>query len=400
MEGVYESISSQLFKNLFIQIGTQLKSSSKLKSSGRHVCLIFSDASVCEHQLIIAQCLRDMGFDYCLIDFKGLASTPNDLPIVKIKSKLHLKFHLAKTKSCFIFLQTPFMEHYPSWLLSFHGKFAYAGYGLPMTDWKEGHFGQEFVKKSTLLIAGSLYEFEGYKEIINSKADVVFSGNPMMWKLRQELTMQNTEHDQGLQLLWAPHWSPIWFNSSRGFSRWKECLLPVLEFSRTNPNVRVLLRPHPILSLALETQKSSNVSLLDYEVLSVQSEENFDEYLRIYEELLRLGNVSLSQNSLISDVLNSDFLLTEGVSIIGYWASTGKPIAVYRDQDSPPFGGKSEPLLKEVEVVNSSDSVVNWLNSLNVEKSKLNNERLKGMSEVLFPTFPENPIQMALGKST
>jgi hypothetical protein len=386
----------EFFKTLRTRVVTKLKSSSQLMGRERHVCLIFSDSSVCEHQLIIAKCLREMHFDYCLINFKGLAPAPTEIPILWIRSKLHLKFHLAMRNSCFIFLQTPYMEHYPNWLLSFHRKFAYAGYGLPMTDWEEGHFGQEFVKKSTLLIAGSSYEFQGYKEIINSEADVVFSGNPMMWKLRQELTKQNVDFDQGLQLLWAPHWSPSWFNSNRGFSRWKECLHPILEFSRTNPNVKVLIRPHPILSLALESQKARNASLLDHEVFSVQSEEYFEENLRFYNELLRLKNVSVSQNNLISDVLNSDFLLTEGLSIIGYWASTGKPIAVYRDQDSPTFSGIGESLLKEVEVLNSSDSVVNWLSSLNAQKSKLKNERLMELSEVLFPTFEESPLFIAL----
>jgi hypothetical protein len=386
----------EFFKTLWTRVVAEFNSRAQLKVRKRHFCLIFSNASVREHQLIIAECLRDMRFEYCLIDFKGLAPAPTEMPILWIRSKLHLKFHLAMRNSCFIFLQTPYMEHYPNWLHSFHRRFAYAGYGLPMTDWDEGHFGQEFVKKSTLLIAGSSYEFQGYKEIINSEADVVFSGNPMMWKLRQQLTKQNADFDQGLQLLWAPHWSPNWFTSKRGFSRWKECLLPILEFSKANPKVKVIVRPHPILSLALESQESSTESVMSREVLSVQSEEFFEENLRLYDELLHLENVSVSQNSLINDVLNSDFLLTEGVSIIGYWATTGKSIAVYRDQDSPPFGGNSESLLKEVEVLSSSVSVAHWLNGLTAYKSDLKNERLVELSEVLFPTFSENPIQLAL----
>ena len=119
-------------------------------------------------------------------------------------------------------------------------------------------------------------------------------------------------------------------------------------------------------------------------------------YLDLFQKLLSLSNVRLSRDSLPNDILSSDALLTEGVSIIGYWASTGKPMAVYRDENSPEFGANGKLLLEQVTKVANPSEILVWLNDITKVESNELNEKLMELAQRIFPTFEHSPIQIVL----
>jgi hypothetical protein len=90
--------------------------------------------------------------------------------------------------------------------------------------------------------------------------------------------------------------------------------------------------------------------------------EKIKESKELYLSFLGLPNVTRSQNSLVFDVTTHDRLITDGVSIIGYWGLTGKPMIVWRDSESPELNFFGSLICKFLEIVDSSNSFVSALN--------------------------------------
>jgi hypothetical protein len=99
---------------------------------------------------------------------------------------------------------------------------------------------------------------------------------------------------------------------------------------------------------------------------------------------------------MIEDVMRSDFLITEGVSIIGYWAATGKPLVVLRDADSPTFNDDGNKLLSGIEQIEDAKSLFEWLKKSYTEEHVKTNFNLIEISQTVHPTFKESPIEMML----
>ena len=111
--------------------------------------------------------------------------------------------------------------------------------------------------------------------------------------------------------------------------------------------------------------------------------------------LLDLPNVTFSDKSLVEDVLESSALVTDGVSIIGYWASTGKPMLIIRDKDSANFNNYVIDLIKSVDARAPGKEIENWLDQIYHSPSE--NLLSSAIANSIFPTYEKSPVDKWLG---
>ena len=375
---------------------------SKNSRNKSHFCLnIFNDITY-EHQNIIACQLQRLNLNYCRFELpKNFFSSIEDLALgeknnASYNQKKTLLRHLKDTKSTAIFLQVPYPEYYPSWFNSISKKLnlAYAGYGISLSDYVEGQFNTELIRNSKFLLANSNYDFEGYNKIESDKAKIILTGNPMLYELRNHLSQISSEvQKKSMILLWAPHWSQRWLKDKRGFARWQVCIDPIFKFASLNPNIKIIVRPHPILREAIIGEQLGR-TIFNRESLKSWNEDVSPSDKAKLLELFSLKNVSLSDNTMIQDIIESTHLLTEGVSILAYWSATGKPMLLIRDDESPKFNVEGEQLTNKMLQAQSSNEISEWLNT-SMKKSNLEfNLELQELNRNIYPDLEKSPIEI------
>ena len=305
--------------------------------------------------------------------------------------------HYNKSNSRAMFLQSPYLEHYPEWFLSLQSevKFAYAGYGISLSDYYEGQFNAPLIQLCKYLLAASPYEVMGYQKYLGPDSFVFFTGNPLMYELRKILSDSTaTKGSFRARLLWAPHWSKDWLYGKHGFAQWKKTVGAVLEFAHLNPLIEVVVRPHPILREAITASLLENRLLKNREALkSIDLESDVHE-LDDFVKLINLPNVIMSTNTLVEDVLRSSHLITDGVSIIGYWAATGKPMLIVDSEEGSPFNEDGKLIMAISDQAVSSEEITNWLDKANFTSRTPINIGLQELSRNIHPTFSKSPIQI------
>jgi hypothetical protein len=318
------------------------------------------------------------------------------------KAQLHIDSssiikHYDKSNSRAMFLQSPYIEHYPEWFLSLatEVKFAYAGYGISLSNYIEGQFNSPLIHLCRYLLAASPYEVMGYQKYLDPQTFVFLTGNPLMFELRKILSDSTaTQGSFRSQLLWAPHWSKDWLNGKHGFAQWKKTVGAVLEFANLNPLIAVVVRPHPILREAITASQLENRLLKNREALkSIDLESDVHE-LDDFVKLIKLPNVILSTNTLVEDVLRSSHLITDGVSIIGYWATTGKPMLIVESEEGSPFNEDGKLIIAISDHAESSEEITNWLNKADFTSRTPINIDLQELSRNIHPTFSKSPMQI------
>ena len=164
--------------------------------------------------------------------------------------------HFLTTKSKAMFLQSPYPEHYPDWIKGLDGEisFAYAGYSIPLVDYFPGTYGSSIVRNSRYLLAGSQDELNGYRAVAQRDAVVLLTGNPLMFQLRKKIAENQVHPKRSVRILWAPHWTKSWEDSSEGFARWEMALEAIHVFAKENPDTEIIFRPHPLLHAAIEAE--------------------------------------------------------------------------------------------------------------------------------------------------
>jgi hypothetical protein len=304
--------------------------------------------------------------------------------------------HVERSKSKAIFLQSPYIDHYPDWFLDLHDSvsLAYSGYSLSLVDYFEGQYGSHLVKNSKYLLAGSHDEYRNYIKYGSKNSIVVLAGNPLMYTLRRRMALNSNTRNENQTLLWAPHWIEKWETNGKGFARWEAAFQSILTFSEKNFDKRVIVRPHPLLRNILDAYLNDNSEILNRESRNAALSDSVKEILPKLKTLLELRNVELSNASMMEDVLFADILITEGVSIIGYWAATGKPILVLRDSLSPNFNVEGQQLLLATEQASDHDDILDWIRrTISLPPTKLNRELIE-LSQTLHPTFNTSPIDL------
>jgi CDP-glycerol glycerophosphotransferase (TagB/SpsB family) len=128
------------------------------------------------------------------------------------------------------------------------------------------------------------------------------------------------------KIIWAPHhsYSPHWLNFGV-FAKIKDSML---NFARQNPNIQVVLRPHPFLW----------GTLIDRKVIS---EAELASWRRSWDELT---NTAVDEHGSYAELfLATDALLTDGISFLGEFPLvTGKPAIFFENEGHWQFTGTGE----------------------------------------------------------
>jgi hypothetical protein len=369
-----------------------------------HICLASLRTPVIEHLLIIREQARRVGVTTCLLDFgqsdfdltkNGLHSDCNFNVIQHAEA---LADHLSTSSSSAIILQSPYPEHYPSWFEGYPNcpPLAYFGYGLPMSDWAVGHFAAPLVQKCSYLLASSHYEIHGYQENV-PEAQTLLTGNPLLYELRrfQRFNTSSDFNQDRSTFLWAPHWTRSWTDSSSGYGRFQESCSNMLRWFRKNPNAKLRFRPHPLLGEALHIAISEGLESSHREARKSLNPALDVSVLSSLRALLELPNVTLSDKSLVQDILESSALVTDGVSIIGYWASTGKPMLILRDTNSAKFNSYVAELIKSADTCAPGKEIESWLEQ--IYQSPRENLLSRSIANSIFPTYVKSPVDIWMG---
>jgi hypothetical protein len=336
----------------------------KLRSN-LHICFETVGFEPIEHVQNHAAELEKFGISYCLQFFPGVIFSDEKVigAIAKMKNSLRIDAredfinhnrNLVGQKNLKV-LQSPYLEHYPSWLEEEvdEGGFGYLGYGISLSSWHMGHYHLPVYKKLTLLNTDSILSFLPTKARYWKSAKLL--GDGVMHNL---IYGEFRSDEKKNQVLWAPHWTQTWFGSERGYSRFIDAIDPFLRFLAASPENSVSFRPHPILLQAIEVVTGIGSST-NREVLATAN------FLKPFEieirRLLDSPKLRISKQSLARDVLTHSSLVTDGVSIIGYWGATGKPMAIWIDNDSPKFNFAGKFLTLLFSKVSNPKELSVWL---------------------------------------
>lgn len=132
------------------------------------------------------------------------------------------------------------------------------------------------------------------------------------------------------------------------------------------------------------------------EALKVLRYEIFSDISRNLLELLNYENVELSSKTLIVDVIRSTHLITEGVSIIAYWATTGKPILVVRDSNTPQFNDEGRLLVEKLQTGSNVEEISDWVSKVVFQCNPTINEYIVDLFARIHPTFDKSPFDLLL----
>jgi hypothetical protein len=333
-----------------------------------------------EHLSVLAREAIDLGFKVCWLSFVSEEMTDSlggfREGTTAIRSRNDFVAHVESFESVAIFLQSTYPEHYPKWFwgVSAQASFCFAGYGALLDTWEWGHYQLPSLKSCAWLLAESEFVRDKYVEYGNDPSRVVVTGNPLMFELRRRLSGLNGTASPRRTVLWAPHWSRTWFEYKRGYSRWEEAVHAVLEAAKDAVGADFVVRPHPLFMQQLDPSG--------------------DEHTKAFQELLELDNVSFSTSGFVDDILRSDVLLTDGIGIIAYFATTGRPMAVIQDSDSPPFNPAGQRLCRASEVVSDADEIAAWLSQKALGPTiDISAERVV-LSRQLYPTWTASPLSI------
>ena len=355
-----------------------------------------------EHVNVMAQQLRRLGIEPMLLDFgpSPFSLSDQDPHFGFGNSQRALLSNIKAAQEFFsgnvptiVLYQSPYPEHYPDWLLevSRESTQAYAGYGLPLSQWSAGHFSGPIIESCRILVASSRYEHEGYTVEV-PEATSLFAGNPLLFELRKCLSLQDTSPPRRSmqQVLWAPHWTRDAGDLPLGFASWEWTVRPIRQWATTSGQA-LTVRPHPILASAL--LQSFDGRDLEHREAAKAVQGVSREALAEMRALLRLPNVTLSVNSLVEDVLHHEALVTDGVSILGYWCATGKPILLTRKPLTPRFNAEGEALVALCDSAADQESIRQWLrNAGALPGDAISRDRI-ALSASIHPTGSNSPMR-------
>jgi CDP-glycerol glycerophosphotransferase (TagB/SpsB family) len=148
---------------------------------------------------------------------------------------------------------------------------------------------------------------------------VHFTGSPKIDNLRREAQQGKSSWPLSggkFKIVWAPHhsYSPHWFN----FGVFSKIYIQMLDFAKQNPNIEIVLRPHPFLW----------GTLTDRNVITV---EELTSWRARWDAL---ANTYVDEDGSYAELfLATDVLLTDGISFLGeYPLVTGKPTIFFENK--------------------------------------------------------------------
>lgn len=242
-----------------------------------------------------------------------------------------------------VFAQTPYLEdHYSetSRILLLKNGPGYVGYGAWIFE-SSLAFALEDYKNFYPFLVANEFELMEYERHGVSNENMLITGIPGPYEvfkrskdLREGVSRIESRHKP--KLLWAPHWA-------RGISTWESVLPTMVRFAKSNLEIDLIVRPHPMLTEFTDLELPAG-----YQVSSKVSQESQG----LLNQLFTLENVELSSRTMADDCLRADWCVTEGVGIIAHWAATGKPLGVLRWEHSPEFYRSYQALRSAASLIN------------------------------------------------
>lgn len=345
------------------------------KAASTHICLAALSNSTIEHLSVMARQAEAEGFEVCWLDLghepgiAGAVKKYSGREAVAVHDKRALTRHFRKHRPRAVWLHTPYEEHYPAffWEAVERWPLAYAPYasGFPGGSWEHGQFGLDTFKKCEWLLITHESMGEGYIRHGVNPQRILFTGGPMMYEIQHPLDAPRERND----ILWAPHWIEDYFGLG-SFTTWRWVAPVLLAHATAHPEISIVVRPHPFLAKAIEGAAADDVDA------------------NTYRALLTLPNVRESDRSLVDDVLSSDALLSEGMSLNVYFATTGKPLGMTRGTVRE-ITDEWQFMLDISDELDSPEDTKAWLESL--PKAGLSATRQSAIGTVL-PTFDRSPM--------
>lgn len=343
--------------------------------TARHICLAVQANSTAEHLQVLAQQAEAEGYEVCWLDLghqPGLAEVVMKYSggePVPVHDERALRRHFKTHRPVAVWLHTPYPEHYPAWFWTVAKKWplAYVPYasGFPSGDWEAGQFGLDTFKMCSWLLATHEGMRDGYLRHGVPSDRILLTGGPMMYEIQHPSRIPAERND----LLWAPHWIEDYFGKG-SFTTWRWVAPVLVAHAEVHPEVSIVVRPHPFLAAAIEAASPEDVDA------------------NTYRKLLALPNVRLSDRSIIDDVLASDALISEGMSLNVYFATTGKPLGMTRGNMTE-FTDEWQAMLDISDALTTPEQAAAWLEGL--PSAPRNAARQEFIASVL-PTFDSSPI--------
>ena len=180
-------------------------------------------------------------------------------------------------------------------------------------------FAQRLHQLASLVFTQEKLVVDAYALTERGNSYVHFTGSPKIDNLRREAQQGKSNWPLSgakFKIVWAPHhsYSSHWYN----FGVFSKIYKQMLDFAKQNPNIEIVLRPHPFLWSTLADRK----------VLSVEELSSWR------AEWDALPNTFVDEDGSYAELfLATDVLLTDGISFLGeYPLVTGKPTIFFENE--------------------------------------------------------------------
>ncbi len=188
---------------------------------------------------------------------------------------------------------------------------------------------QRLHQLASLIFTQDKNVLEAYGQTERGNSYVHFLGSPKIDALRKDALEGKASwpiKGSGYRVVWAPHhsYSPHWLNFGV-FARIKD---QMLDFAKQNPDIQIVLRPHPFLWGTLTDRK-------------VVSEQELSTWRSAWDEL---DNTSVDEDGSYAELfLATDVLVTDGISFLGeYPLIAGKPTVFFENDGHWQFTATGE----------------------------------------------------------
>ena len=190
-------------------------------------------------------------------------------------------------------------------------------------------FTQRLHQLASLVFTQERDVVDAYALTERGNAHVHFTGSPKIDNLAREAQAGKSSwplEEGKFKIIWAPHhsYSPHWYN----FGVFSKIYTQMLKFATANPDIQIVLRPHPFLWSTLTDRK-------------VLTEEELSSWRKSWSELPNTANDE--DGSYAGLFLATDVLVTDGISFLGeYPLVTGKPAIFFENADHWKFSATGE----------------------------------------------------------
>lgn len=231
-------------------------------------------------------------------------------------------------------------------------RIVYTDYGLGILDDKnlakpvevvESHndssiwvdYDQELHRKAWMLICANEDQKRIYETTSHRGLNAVVTGYPkfdrLLQRKREEAFWPITSPRRRFRLIWHPHHSlpPSW----TGFGTFHSVYRDVLQWATDNPEIEIVLEPHPLL-------------LPHY----VRGKRKFDDFLQAWASL---ENTAIYEGDFVPLMRASDAMLTDGISFLAEYQLFGKPLIWIDSHHHMPFNIIGKRIIKGVYPVQS-----------------------------------------------